>query len=279
MIKEQKDKFKYREYVTRICDACGKEEAKTYGEIVSSKLKKKLNKDYCKECSYDYRFNPQKKGKESPFWKNGLTLNKTSGYLRICNTGEYYHKIIFGDFLGRKITKEEQVHHIDFNKLNNEINNLFLCKNKREHYLLHYKIELFVLSLLDKFVYFDRKNKIYTTFFVKNEKIDFKFNNSNIKSIVQCTWRNGKKYAFGYLGNRKHRILHGLIYEQFLDRRMKKGENIHHINGDTLDNDINNLILLTKSEHKICHNSLWDCAKQLIENNIIQFNNGEYYCG
>jgi hypothetical protein len=278
MIKLLSEKITNRAFAQRICDDCGKVEEKTYKELLDSESRKKLGKDYCKKCAYKYRVLNLKSGKDSVLYKNGLSLNKTSGYLRINKTGEYYHKIIFGNFLGRKITREEQVHHIDFNKLNNEVSNLFLCKNKKDHYFLHYKLELLTLSFLNKYIYFDRENRKYITTCVCNEKIDFKFDNKDVKSIIQWKWRNGKEYEFGYLGNRKHRILHGLIYEQYIGRKTKTGEHIHHIDGNTLNNEINNLILLNRSEHKMCHNSLWDCAKELFKSGVIKFNNGEYYC-
>ncbi len=61
-------------------------------------------------------------------------------------------------------------------------------------------------------------------------------------------WKGGKHhYATGYivinLGNGKRIFEHRLIMERKIGRKLKKGEVIHHINGNPSDNRIKNLIL------------------------------------
>jgi hypothetical protein len=47
------------------------------------------------------------------------------------------HRLIMEKHLGRLLTKQEVVHHIDGNIYNNNINNLALCNNNSEHMKLH----------------------------------------------------------------------------------------------------------------------------------------------
>lgn len=46
---------------------------------------------------------------------------------------------------------------------------------------------------------------------------------------------------------------HRYVMEQHLKRKLKKGEEVHHIDGNKLNNNIDNLELLTTGEHKKHH--------------------------
>lgn len=58
-----------------------------------------------------------------------------SGYYMIHVNDKWVleHRFIVEEHINRPLKKEEAVHHIDFNKLNNDINNLFLFKSQKEH--------------------------------------------------------------------------------------------------------------------------------------------------
>lgn len=57
------------------------------------------------------------------------------------------HQSIVEDNLGRKLKQNELVHHIDFNKLNNDINNLYLCNSNSQHQIIHGQLNKIVPDL------------------------------------------------------------------------------------------------------------------------------------
>jgi len=84
-------------------------------------------------------------------WKGGKT--HLNGYLVVLsqngvNRYRREHCLITEKSIGRKLLKGEQVHHIDGNKLNNNLDNLFLMKDVREHAKLHKQLESLALELV-----------------------------------------------------------------------------------------------------------------------------------
>jgi len=85
------------------------------------------------------------------------------------------------------------------------------------------------------------------------------------KESKHGNWRGGirKTGKSGYLreccpnhpdADKKGYVLqHRLIIERFIGRYLKKNEVVHHINGITSDNRIENLEILEKGEHTILH--------------------------
>lgn len=61
------------------------------------------------------------------------------GYVIITVDGnlEREHKVVMEQELDRKLTDEEVIHHIDFDRQNNALTNLFLFKNQGEHQQAH----------------------------------------------------------------------------------------------------------------------------------------------
>ena len=71
-------------------------------------------------------------------------------------------------------------------------------------------------------------------------------------------WKGGvHKEKGGYLryGSGKHlkRRVHTVLIEESIGRHIKKGEEVHHINGIRDDNRLENLLLLTHEKHMNLH--------------------------
>lgn len=93
-----------------------------------------------------------KKGELNYSWKGGKRIN-CHGYntVRLMEDDPFYpmtvngyvieHRLIMAKHVGRCLTDEEVVHHINENKLDNWIENLMLFPSNREHINYHYILQ------------------------------------------------------------------------------------------------------------------------------------------
>lgn len=129
------ESLKVSRTVSFICEECG------------DKVERRFRADYANRfcsniCSGKAGIRLATKGRDfrgekNPAYKNGVTITK-QGYRRL-NTKEdvLEHRYVMEEYLGRKLTEKECIHHKDGNKLNNSIDNLQLCKNQSEHIKIH----------------------------------------------------------------------------------------------------------------------------------------------
>lgn len=148
----QSNRERFRQKGTRICDNCGKE----YWD--HGKHKYRNQHRFCsKECAYEFKTKKVEVlcdwcGK--PFLKKKSAVAKSQHnfcdkdcYLdfrnfvlagaknqRVCN--QVIYRILAESKLGRPLTPDEHVHHIDGNHLNNDPDNLMVLSNS-EHMKIH----------------------------------------------------------------------------------------------------------------------------------------------
>lgn len=104
------------------------------------------------------------------------------------------------------------------------------------------------------------------------KEIPYRVNHSSGKPYIFCSrscsgkarfWKGGTTICHGYLlihmpshpmANAKNYVyVHRMLMADKIGRILTKEDIVHHINGNTLDNRIDNLELLTESEHNGLH--------------------------
>lgn len=76
------------------------------------------------------------------------------------------------------------------------------------------------------------------------------------------------KQGYIYIGKKRE---HQIVMEEYLKRKLVKGEIIHHVNGDKGDNRLENLIVCSMTEHNRMHGQLEGISFILFQNGLIKF--------
>lgn len=141
---------------------------------------KRRKTEYCRNCC---SINTQKDVKRPQFsnessgrWKGGSYIS-SDGYKMIKVEGEFTeggrqvykreHVINYEKSVGINLNTSqgnmgEQLHHVDGNKLNNDLSNLEFCSDTRQHQLLHVSLEECAFELVRKGVIkFNKELKKY----------------------------------------------------------------------------------------------------------------------
>jgi len=146
--------MKYEEHN---CLCCGKElePKKWVGKRIYYELRKRFNeRKFCDNVCRSKQLSIDGAGDKNYFYGKSLTpWNKRKedywewtdncGYIR-ANTRDgnkvvvkLKHRAIVEDSIGRELLAEEHIHHIDFDKTNNSIENLMIVSNS-EHAKIHW---------------------------------------------------------------------------------------------------------------------------------------------
>lgn len=82
------------------------------------------------------------------FISNGVIKRKLHGYIFIKIGLKFVpeHRLVVEELLHRNLTDSEVVHHIDSNRMNNELSNLMLFPNQKAHAHFHRQIKQFGMT-------------------------------------------------------------------------------------------------------------------------------------
>ncbi len=273
MIRESNEEGK----VVRVCDMCGNERLITRHTLYVNRQFRNRNRDLCISCGNkeSCRVSPQPVGDKSPQWRGGLNNGYQMVYWRdssgkACKDRE--HRIVLRQALGRPLSSTEKVHHVDMVKTNNRIKNLFLCSSERQHQNVHASMEKCGFGMLGKNIWFS-ENNTYELFQCFREILP---------EIVIDQKQHVRKYGkLEYLFCRcpimkRERPMHVLVCEKLIGRRLFRNEVVHHIDGDTLNNSVNNLQVMTISQHGKLHKILQGCVAELYRRGSVIFSDGVY---
>jgi len=136
------------------CDNCKK-------DIITSRNMRNIKHSCSKKCRYNMM-----RGKNNSNWTGGVK-EKASGYLMDYMPNHPHsvqnyvlrHRLVMEKKIGRFLTKDEYIHLIDFNKKNNNIDNLFLC-DKKTHLRIHSNIHKILIDLIQKQIITFNKERI-----------------------------------------------------------------------------------------------------------------------
>uniref|UniRef100_A0A6M3M720 Putative homing endonuclease n=1 Tax=viral metagenome TaxID=1070528 RepID=A0A6M3M720_9ZZZZ len=133
---------------------------KQHANLSDEEISRKINRTVSAICAKRCRFGLFKRRR----LKNGDVYLDVDGYYKIKTSGGrcFYHIFVKERELGRKITKIEKVHHINFDKTDNRKENLFVCRDRSHHFTIHFQAMGLLGELVNKnIIKFDKKKGCY----------------------------------------------------------------------------------------------------------------------
>jgi hypothetical protein len=140
-------KERVKDKALRVCDECGHEQWVNYWNI------NKKDVHICRYCNNSKTAKTRKlsgRPRKKRASVQGTSYINSSGYVEIWlgkgqeeGVSGYYreHKLLKELECGRRLDKDELIHHIDVDKTNNNLDNLHICRGHNQHRKLHSQLE------------------------------------------------------------------------------------------------------------------------------------------
>lgn len=136
------------------CDNCETENRVQYRSIYMSRTRRKSEKDFCIKCARNFAAINRRRG----------TVHDSNGYSYVQDGNErvFIHTKVAEEKLGRPLTQTEVVHHINGDKKDNSIENLYVFENQKQHMLSHNSLEELSFYLVkNNYIKFDTNSARY----------------------------------------------------------------------------------------------------------------------
>jgi len=160
------------DHVRRLCDLCGDIAKRRYSDLMQSRknfaarVGKHDFKDYCVRCAPKIKMSGELSPTKNVKVRAKMSRNRrrdpngklSDGYV---NRGYKYvldkdtqkyileHRAVMQNTIDRVLTEKEQVHHINGDKLNNLIENLYLCSSCSDHNRVHASLQKAAFELVN----------------------------------------------------------------------------------------------------------------------------------
>jgi|15BtaG_2_1085339.scaffolds.fasta_scaffold00211_20 hypothetical protein len=143
------------------CERCENKFTCTYQSYTKGQRRRENNGEtYCQPCASHLNH-----------WNGGVQWTG-DGYKNVtAGKGKYKreHRLVMEQLLDRELTKQEIVHHINGEKLDNRLENLALCPNKSVHQKAHYSLEQIGMELVKAgLVWYSHETN---TYYVAHDKL------------------------------------------------------------------------------------------------------------
>jgi hypothetical protein len=141
------------------CGGCGKIHLNDWANY------RKYESAYCSaKCGSEARRRPDgHKKRKHKNEEDSYIMVKAESHPNVTNDGYVAeHRLVMENLIGRLLSMSEKVHHLNCIKSDNSPDNLILCKNNRDHHLIHGSLNKCVAQLMDLgYLRFDKKNRVY----------------------------------------------------------------------------------------------------------------------